>query len=81
MKPSRPRVRTARALLRGVAVVYAIAFVSLAVQIEGLYGSRGILPATDYLASLSQRLGDSAWQAHPTLSMFSTSNAALSRFS
>lgn len=61
------RVRTARAVLRGIAIVYAIAFASLAVQVEGLYGSGGILPAADYLAAITKSAGESAWRAHPTL--------------
>jgi len=77
MKPPRPRVRTARWVLRGIALVYAIAFVSLAVQIDGLYGSRGILPAADYLHSLSTRLGDPAWRVLPTLFWFGVSDTLL----
>lgn len=67
MTGRRPHVRTARFVLKGMALVYAVAFVSLGVQIEGLYGSRGILPAADYLAWLAERLGEQPWRAHPTL--------------
>ncbi|MFN2425339.1 MAG: lipase maturation factor family protein [Candidatus Binatia bacterium] len=75
--PPRPRVRTAHAILRGIAVVYAIAFVSLAVQMDGLYGSGGILPAAGYLEWLGSRLGEKAWSVHPTLFWFGASDAAL----
>jgi hypothetical protein len=67
MTGPRSRVRTARMLLQGIAMVYAIAFVSLAAQIDGLYGSRGILPAGDFVAMLAQRFGDAAWREQPTL--------------
>ncbi len=40
---------TRSALLRGLGLVYALAFGSLAVQLDGLIGSRGILPAADFL--------------------------------
>lgn len=36
--------------LRALGVVYCIAFTSLAVQMPGLYGSRGILPIADLMA-------------------------------
>ena len=36
--------------LRGLGVAYLAAFLSLWVQIDGLVGSRGILPAADFLA-------------------------------
>lgn len=75
---SYPRVRTARAVLRGIAIVYAIAFASLAVQVEGLYGSRGILPATDLLAAITKSAGEAAWTAHPTIFWWTgASDAAL----
>lgn len=77
MTPPRLRVRTARTIARGIALVYAIAFVSLAVQIEGLYGSRGILPAAEYLPWLSARLGASAATLHPTLFWFGVSDSLL----
>jgi lipase maturation factor 1 len=54
-------------MLQGIAIVYAIAFVSLAVQIEGLYGARGILPAESFVQMLTARFGDSAWREQPTL--------------
>jgi hypothetical protein len=67
MTADRSRVRTARALLQGIAIVYGIAFVSLASQIDGLYGSRGILPASPFVDMLVARFGDAAWREQPTL--------------
>ena len=46
----RPRYRRMQAIfLRGLGVVYLVAFWSLAVQVDGLIGSRGILPAGEFL--------------------------------
>ena len=43
------------AVLRGLAAVYAIAFVSFAVQALPLIGSRGIAPAASLLAAEHQQ--------------------------
>jgi hypothetical protein len=40
--------------IRALAVIYAIAFGSLAFQVTGLIGERGILPVTPFLASLAR---------------------------
>lgn len=40
--------------LRLLGVIYLIAFVSVGIQMMGLVGSHGILPAQDYLASFQQ---------------------------
>jgi hypothetical protein len=47
--------------------VYVIAFASLGVQIAGLVGDTGILPARDYLDLVARRLGPEAWRRLPTL--------------
>lgn len=77
MTKPRPRARTARLLVKSIALVYAIAFVSLAVQIKGLYGAHGILPAADYLAAVANRFGPEAWRVHPTLFWLGSSDAML----
>ena len=77
MTNPRPRARTARLLLQSIGVVYLVAFVSLGLQIKGLYGSRGILPASSYLAALSERLGADPWLAHPTLFWLGSTDAML----
>jgi predicted DCC family thiol-disulfide oxidoreductase YuxK len=43
--------------LRLLAAIYLIAFASLAVQITGLIGSRGILPLSGYLPAVLKALG------------------------
>lgn len=49
-----------RLLLRLLAGVHLVAFVSLWVQIDGLVGSRGILPARDFFVYLERVLGAGA---------------------
>ena len=63
--------------LRLLGVVYLIAFVSLAVQITGLVGEHGLLPAGDFLAQAHQRFGASAYYTWPTLVWLSPSDAWL----
>src|SRR5436305_8223770 len=54
--------------LRTLGLVFLSAFYSLAFQVRGLNGPRGILPAGEYLGELSQAVGPwkALWQA-PTL--------------
>ena len=42
--------------LRGMGLIYLIAFASLSVQIKGLIGSNGILPISDFFASYGCRI-------------------------
>jgi hypothetical protein len=53
--------------VRLLAVIYAIAFGSLAVQVTGLIGSRGVLPLGEFLSSISQNFGAIRFLAVPTL--------------
>lgn len=53
--------------LRLLALTHLIAFGSLWVQLEGLVGPRGLLPAARYLAAVREKLGDDAFSALPTL--------------
>jgi hypothetical protein len=63
--------------LRGLAVIYLIAFASILPQIDGLIGSNGILPAHDYLQSLRSDYGAAAYALFPTLAWISSSNVFL----
>jgi hypothetical protein len=56
-----------RAFLAGLALVYLVAFLSLWVQIDGLIGSQGILPAATGLARTRARLGDARHLSFPTV--------------
>ncbi|CAB4243634.1 conserved membrane protein of unknown function [Methylacidimicrobium sp. AP8] len=53
--------------LRGVAAIYAVAFLSLAIQLPGLLGSRGILPIAEVLAAGPAALGVSRYVQAPSL--------------
>jgi hypothetical protein len=65
---------------RLLGLVTATAFVSLWVQIDGLVGSRGLVPAVEQLSFLTRRLGDEAAWAWPTLAWLSAGDAALHVF-
>jgi lipase maturation factor 1 len=65
--------------LRGLGLVYMAAFASIAVQVDGLIGSHGILPVSDYLESVRRALGPGAatyWQL-PTVLWLDSSDRAL----
>ncbi|MCY3965916.1 MAG: lipase maturation factor family protein [Acidobacteria bacterium] len=69
-----------RLLLRLLAGVHLVAFVSLWVQIDGLVGSRGILPARDFFVYLERVLGAGALDRFvnvPSLLWLGSGDAAL----
>src|SRR3989442_899701 len=53
--------------LRLLGVIYFIAFVSLALQITGLVGEHGILPARTFLERAHALYGGAAYRLFPTL--------------
>ncbi len=53
--------------VRLLGAIYLAAFASLAVQITGLVGTRGILPLSGYLAALSKAIGARAYWEAPTI--------------
>ncbi len=68
--------------LRGLALIYLIAFVSLAMQIQGLIGSHGIVPAQDLMSSVKMaaaqnHLGLERFHLFPTFAWWSASDRAL----
>ena len=73
--------RLSRALfLRLLGAIYACAFASLLVQINGLVGSHGILPASEYLDSARAVLasrGENRFLALPTFFWLDASDPAL----
>ncbi|HEY7515086.1 MAG TPA: lipase maturation factor family protein, partial [Vicinamibacteria bacterium] len=77
-EPQAPGLSGVRRLfLRLLGLVYLAAFASLAVQVEGLYGSRGILPVTELLGFAASRLGPERYRLLPTLAWVSASDGAL----
>jgi predicted DCC family thiol-disulfide oxidoreductase YuxK len=63
--------------LRGLGLVYLIAFVSFWVQADGLIGSHGILPVRQFLAVAHQHLGARGWSSLPTLFWFNANDWVL----
>ena len=47
--------------------VFFCAFLSLAVQVRGLFGARGIVPAADFLQAVHSQFGAAAWWKVPSL--------------
>jgi lipase maturation factor 1 len=63
--------------LRAIGLIYAIAFLSLAVQIAALAGREGISPAREFLAQVKGQFGRKRFIAVPTLCWFNGSDAFL----
>ena len=63
--------------LRGLAIIYLIAFVSLFVQIDGLIGSKGILPIAPLLDAVRAHTGTERYWLLPTLTWISASDTTL----
>jgi len=78
--PLQSTYQQTRALfLRGLALVYFLAFTSLIPQIAGLIGTDGILPAARFLEQ-AQSLGMQRFFLLPTLAWFSASTHVLQGF-
>lgn len=74
----RPRYRRARAIfLRALGLCFLCAFASAAVQVDGLIGSRGILPAAEFLDLAGPALGRWRYWDVPTLLWLDRSDRAL----
>jgi hypothetical protein len=67
-----------RLFLRLLALVYLVAFASLAAQMTGLVGERGILPVAEFLDRARAAYGTGAYRLVPTLLWFSPTDATLS---
>ncbi|OGW72114.1 MAG: hypothetical protein A2Y02_02840 [Omnitrophica bacterium GWA2_52_12] len=61
-----PAPKTAYLFIRGLALVYAAAFVSLWPQIPGLIGEQGILPAAEFFKYLASVTGENRYWLLPT---------------
>jgi predicted DCC family thiol-disulfide oxidoreductase YuxK/uncharacterized membrane protein YphA (DoxX/SURF4 family) len=74
-----PRFRLTRAVfLRALALVYLVAFVSLGVQVHGLVGEAGLLPAGEFLEWAQRLRGGEAVLLLPTLGWLGAGDTALS---
>lgn len=63
--------------LRGLGFIYAVAFFSLFRQLDGLLGSRGLLPIAWFLDDVRNALGAAGYIRLPTLFFLSSGDAAL----
>src|SRR5262245_12552354 len=63
--------------LRLLALVYLFALLSLALEVKGLIGTGGILPADRFLEAASRHYGAGAYWLLPTLGWISASDAFL----
>ena len=70
-------VVTRRLFLRLLGAVYFVAFASLAVQITGLVGERGVMPAAPFLDWAHSIYGAGAWRLLPTVFWLGAGDAAL----
>ena len=66
-----------RWILRALGLIFLVAFISLWVQIEGLVGSGGITPVSEFLLAARAQLGDGALSILPTLCWLNSSDAFL----
>ena len=74
----RPEYQFTRWLfLRMLGAVYLIAFISLWAQIDGLVGSKGILPAQEYLEAVRAQSGQERYRLIPTLYWLNPSDGFL----
>jgi predicted DCC family thiol-disulfide oxidoreductase YuxK len=68
---------TASIFLRALGVIFACAFLSLWVQVIGLAGRQGILPAAQYLHAIPESAGAIRFWALPTLCWLNASDGML----
>jgi lipase maturation factor 1 len=62
---------------RALGLVFLVAFVSLWIQVKGLIGSQGILPAQDLLRAAQAQLGPERYRLFPTVLWVNASDTAL----
>jgi lipase maturation factor 1 len=76
LEPASYRIATSWFLI-SLGAIYFSAFMSLEVQIAGLIGARGILPAAGFLNAVRQNYHGVAWLRVPTLFWLGSSNLVL----
>jgi hypothetical protein len=76
--PDEPRLgQVAWLFLRLLGVVYFAAFASLGLQVQGLLGPHGILPAADFLAAVAERFGGGRFLLLPSIFWLGAGSGAL----
>src|SRR5262245_54583334 len=66
-----------RLFLAGIALTFALAFGSLALQVRGLYGAQGIVPLAERMQLLAERLSAGERWRLPTLLWLGADEARL----
>jgi len=69
--------QTRSVILKGLAIVYLIAFLSLIPQLSGLIGAHGILPTGEYLDTIRTQTGLERYWLLPTLAWMNSSDMFL----
>ena len=70
-------VVTTTVFVRALGLIYLVAFLSLWVQVLGLFGSHGILPAAEFLARVKEHVGTERFWLLPTLVWLDASDSTL----
>src|SRR5260370_27455645 len=65
--------------LKSLGLIFFIAFASLFVQLKGLFGAKGILPAAELLSAAREQLCEERFIEVPTLFLLGTSDWILQR--
>jgi hypothetical protein len=71
------RFLTVRTFLGVLGATYLVAFVSFGLQAQGLIGSRGILPLSDFFRAVREGLGRAAYWDVPSLLWIRTTDGAI----
>jgi predicted DCC family thiol-disulfide oxidoreductase YuxK len=66
-----------RWFLRALGAIYLIAFVSFWIQLDGLVGSNGMSPVSQFLSTVRGQVGPDAYGLLPTVCWFNSSDAFL----
>jgi len=76
--PEKPTYWLTRSFfLRGLGAIYTVAFLIIVNQLDGLIGSRGLLPVPRFLGYVGERFGDESFTTLPTLFWLGASDGAL----
>jgi len=75
--PDQDRIGISWLFLKALAIIYLGAFLSLAVQIDGLVGQNGIIPFDERLAHVYSIYGELAWLRLPTIFWIDSSDTIL----
>jgi len=70
---------TTAVFVRALGLIYVIAFLSLRVQLLGLFGSHGILPIAEYLSGIAARFGPERYSLLPTVLWIDAGDGTLLR--